>query len=73
MKIILLIVLLALTGCSTASVSEYNQGCRDGVRTFVQEVYKAGIDDSVLAKGCDNVEAHFRPPKPEHHFREGPR
>jgi len=50
MKAILLIALM-LTGC--ASVSDYNQGCRDGV----EGVGFRGYEAKEINKYCDGLEA----------------
>jgi len=50
---LLLIGLILLSGC--ASVSDYNQGCRDGVYTFIEE-HGAFIDKDLLYPGCDALD-----------------
>lgn len=62
MKIIILVALM-LTGC--ASVSEYNQGCRDGV----SELYSASASKATK-EYCDGLEAKR---KVEKETREGKR
>lgn len=46
---------LALAGCASAP-SEYNQGCRDGVTSFVNEGLHADIEKSAVDKGCDALD-----------------
>lgn len=57
------ILFLCVTGC--AHVSEYNQGCRDGVTEVVQlrndragdGVYAVGYNKEVTAYFCDSLDA----------------
>lgn len=62
MKIFLLLISLLISGCAT-TVSDYQQGCRDGIKTWVMQTQKAYIQESILEIGCANVETHFRPKK----------
>jgi hypothetical protein len=49
MKYAIVALALALTGC--ASVTEYNQGCRDGIASIMRSPNRDGI-----ATHCDNLE-----------------
>lgn len=53
MKKLIVLGLFALTGC--ASVSEYNQGCRDGVNEAIADLGKvtAAFGVEVKAKNVD--------------------
>ena len=52
--VIICLISLLFVGC--ASVSDYNQGCRDGVRVFLTQNLKAGYEDGWINKGCDALE-----------------
>jgi len=54
MKKILLFVMISLSGC--ASVSEYNQGCRDGVKTFIIET-GANATVKIIDSGCNILDS----------------
>lgn len=56
MKYIYLLTLF-LVGCSGAKISDYNQGCRDGINAFVEQSLHAGIEEKVVEKGCDGLDA----------------
>jgi hypothetical protein len=58
MKKLLVLISIITSGC--ASSSQYQIGCRDGVRTWVQEVQHAGVEESVLEIGCKNIERHYK-------------
>jgi hypothetical protein len=45
-----------LVGCSGAKISDYNQGCRDGINAFVEQAVHASVEQSVLEKGCNGLD-----------------
>lgn len=55
-KTLILFLLLSSTGCATA-VSEYNQGCRDGIKAWTAEVQKVYVMDDVVEEGCNKMSA----------------
>jgi uncharacterized protein YceK len=62
--LICLIALTSLAGC--ASISEYNKGCRDGVKTYGS----SGLDEKTIDEGCNALDAKQRA---EQHERQGGR
>jgi hypothetical protein len=50
------VLMFFLTGCSGAKISDYNQGCRDGVNTFVENGLHASIEKSVVDKSCTELD-----------------
>jgi uncharacterized protein YceK len=52
--LICLIALSSLAGC--ASISEYNKGCRDGVKTYGS----SGLNEKTINEGCDALDAKQR-------------
>ena len=47
---------LFLVGCSSAKISDYNQGCRDGISTFMELTLNVSVEQSVLEKGCNKLD-----------------
>ena len=64
MKYFLLVTLLFLNGCATA-VSEYNQGCRDGIDTAVKASNIIFVENHIVNidgrnKICNYLEAKHK-------------
>lgn len=55
MKTLIILSLALLAGCASAP-SEYNQGCRDGVTTFLTE-QRIGIGEKAIDNGCNTLDA----------------
>lgn len=51
----LTILALVLSGCASTP-SNYEQGCQDGVQTFVEENLHTEISQDYLEEGCANLQ-----------------
>lgn len=51
------ILTLFLVGCSSAKISDYNQGCRDGINAFVEQALAPRqVNQDKLEKACTNLD-----------------
>lgn len=73
MKMIFCFIALSLTvGCASVP-SDYNQGCRDGITAFVEQGLHAGIEEAVVTKGCDGLDAQRSEKRAQQHEHLGHR
>lgn len=66
----LLLLLLFTAGCSTATISDYEQGCRDGLKhTFQQQGDDSEQLDSLTVSTCNAIN-RMREQRMERLFRD---
>lgn len=67
----LLVLLMALTGC--ASISEYNQGCREGLRGLPETNPSLIADEESIVYYCTELDANYRREQRERKMQREPR
>ena len=52
MKLVLILIMLSVTGCAT--MTDYNKGCRDGIKSLNKD-----INPQLLEFHCDYLDSLF--------------